>query len=223
MARPLVACRFTVGGLTVEVTVADGDELPDRRTRVADALRAAAAVFTDAAEEALATTSPTAPSEPAGPPVAVETGNEWDVVPWDDGSQRSDEAGSTDGRGSAGPDTGALVQADSRPHTGPPQAARLAELARRVAAARALGERIAPILAWGGMLPVQAAWPPPFWNQCWAVVRGITANDVGIYTQWRQGAALRMGADGAAYGFPSLGEARAFMQGTRLPCSVVRR
>ncbi len=82
---------------------------------------------------------------------------------------------------------------------------------QRLAFATASGAAVAAALAAGVAPPAPPKWTLPLRNRVWAAVGGLPAH-VGIYGTWTNGGE-RAAASCAVWGFPSLGEAKAFAQG----------
>jgi hypothetical protein len=64
-----------------------------------------------------------------------------------------------------------------------PSAARL--VARHMAEAHAVRWSLRACLADGSGAPDQSPWAAPWRSRCWAVLRGGSREDVGVYTQWQ--------------------------------------
>ncbi len=109
----------------------------------------------------------------------------------------------------------------------------------RTGAARQLGLQMRSHFSNRTKPPQQAQWPAPLRARCWAGVRGRRPDAVGVYGRWaleppklpwptaggaRGSAEAAEGDETAiAFGFPSLEEARTFMQGAGLPIIDRRR
>ena len=91
-----------------------------------------------------------------------------------------------------------------------------AALHDRVTTARKFGHTAARAMSWGPA-PDQPRWEAPLKSRYWVVLRGESADSVGIYpTRTLAAAATASKASGVLYGFPSLAEARACLEGAGL-------
>jgi len=91
-----------------------------------------------------------------------------------------------------------------------------AALPDRVTTARKFGHAAARAMSWGPA-PDQPRWEAPLKSRYWVVLRGESADSVGIYpTRTLAAAATASKASGVLYGFPSLAEARACLEGAGL-------
>jgi hypothetical protein len=227
------ACRLSIGGCTVIITV-DGTGGAGRQREVADAL---AAVQTDVAllaVDALRTTwvladPPGVAATPKSPPPAHRE----DVpVPrtraWLDAVQASGGPPPPPAQGLPTLDPGAppppppQATTAKAPAASPtvaigaaapaaPGTTNARDWEQRLEFATASGAAVAAALAAGVAPPAPPKWTLPLRNRVWAAVGGLPAH-VGIYGIWANGAE-RAATSCAVWGFPSLGEAKAFAQG----------
>ncbi len=77
-----------------------------------------------------------------------------------------------------------------------------------------MGRAIGPLLHGGGPAPVQQPRPRPLRNRCWTVVHGPAADALGIYSRWADVERVTAGMpEKAVHWFPSVAEARPFLEG----------
>ncbi len=97
-------------------------------------------------------------------------------------------------------------------------------LARRVAEAHAVGRSLRACLVDCSTAPKQVPWAAPLRSRCWAVLRGGSDEDVGIFSWWQPVAADKATVAGASvYGFLSVAEVQTFFGGAGRAAVDLRR
>ena len=226
VAATVVCFRVEIGGAVVTVSVDESEGgLPQR-----DAVAAAVRGSRDKLVAAIAGDLP-----PEGAPVPLQSSaqsetaagaDEWELLVLGGGMSRNSppsEDSHSEPEEPVERDTGVGATTGIAPSRAVATAA--ADWARRLAAARALGKSMVPHLEGGTNPPAPKPHPPPLRNRCWAVLRGRRPSDKGIYSKWTPGAADAIAGATAPVvrGFPSLAEARAFMEGAGCPAADLRR
>ena len=222
----VVCLRVEVGGAVVTVSVGEGEGGLPQRDAVVAAVRGSRDQLVAAIAGGL---PPEGAPVPMPSPARSETAagaDEWELLGLGGGMSRyrhPSEDSHSEPEEPAALDTGAGATTGTAPDRAPATAA--ADWARRLAAARALGQTMVPHLAQGTSPPAQRPHQPPLQNRCWAVLRGRLPRDEGIYSRWALGAADAIAGATAplVQGFPSLAEARAFMEGAGRPAADLRR
>jgi hypothetical protein len=83
---------------------------------------------------------------------------------------------------------------------------------QRLAGAAEHGAAVAAAHARGGPAPTAPPHPPPLRSRYWVAVHGVPES-AGLYGRWEGGAEVASKSGHTVRGYPSLAEARAFLQG----------
>jgi hypothetical protein len=234
-----VACRLSIGGCSVVVTVDDAGGA-DRQREVADALAAVQTDLALLAVDALRTATqqhaegwavadpPAVSTTPAPVPGLLEDLPLPRTRAWLDAVQASGGPPPPPPQGmpalelavppppppkapmAEAPAASSAVASGTTTPTAP-GATDAHEWEERLAFATTSGAAVAAALAAEVAPPAPPKWTLPLRNRVWAAVGGLPTH-VGIYGTWSNGGE-EAAASCAVWGFPSLGEAKAFAQG----------